>query len=548
MPNDVILLKALADELNDVLKGGRIEKIYQPEIDEITFLVKNNGKMHNLVISASPSSPRTHLTTQKKENAASAPAFCMLLRKHLAGGNISNVAIFNFDRIIRFCIDARNELKDAKKYFLIAELMGRYSNIILTDENYTILDAIRRIHFDQSTTRYILPNLQYVLQPKNRVSLDDEEGLDKVFSTQIPSFDVLPKLISGIGKETAKEIFYAQNPREKIRQLTDIYHSSAFLPVTAKDKNDKITDYFVYPYATAQCDFTECGTLNAALNDYYLLRDGEERKKASSKTITTILKRLQDKNERRINDNLAKIADKDKAEQNRLYGSLILNYLWMIKPGDKSITVDDYDGNKLTIPLSTDEVPSVTAKNMLRKYAKQKRGIEIAETQLEELYVRRDYLKSIEVSIAASSTKTEYEEILKELNALSGYKQTKPDKNKKQKPSAPTKIVFNGCEIIFGRNNLQNNDVTFKLADRGDLWLHAKNHHGGHVVIKGKFDDATLLKAARIAAFYSDAQQDAKVEIDYTLVKFVKKIPSALPGQVTYTGYKTIIVTPQKED
>ena len=208
MPNDVILLKALADELNVSLKGGRIEKIYQPEIDEITVLVKNNGKMHNLVISASPSSPRAHLSTQKKENSLSAPAFCMLLRKHLTGGNISDVSIFNYDRIIKFTIDARNELKDVKKYFLIAELMGRYSNIILTDDNFVIIDAIRRIHFDQSTTRYILPNLNYVLQPKNRVSLDDDAALDEVFSSPISSYDELPKLISGIGKETAKEIFF----------------------------------------------------------------------------------------------------------------------------------------------------------------------------------------------------------------------------------------------------------------------------------------------------------------------------------------------------
>lgn len=546
MPNDVILLKALADELNSSLKGGRIEKIYQPETDEITVLVKNNGKMHNLVISASPSSPRAHLSTQKKENSLSAPAFCMLLRKHLTGGNISDVSIFNYDRIIKFTIDARNELKDVKKYFLIAELMGRYSNIILTDDNFVIIDAIRRIHFDQSTTRYILPNLNYVLQPKNRVSLDDDAALDEVFSSPISSYDELPKLISGIGKETAKEIFSADNPREKIRELTNIYFETSFCPVVTKNSDGKITDYYVYPYSTVNSDFEKSESLNDALNKFYLLRDGEERKKASSKTVTTVLKRLQAKNERRIEDNLSKIKDKDNAEKNRIAGTLLMNYLWMIKPGDKSVTVDGFDGEKVTIPLVADEKPAVTAKNLLKKYNKQKRAVEIAEIQLEELYKQRDYLKSIEVSITNSFTKTEYEEILKELNSINGYKQNKTEK--RQKPSAPTRLKFDCCEIIFGRNNLQNNDVTFKIADRGDLWLHVKNHHGSHVIIKGEYADETLLKAAEIAAYYSDANQDGKVEVDYTLVKFVKKIPSALPGQVTYTNYKTVIVTPKKEN
>ncbi len=470
----------------------------------------------------------------------------MLLRKHLTGGNISDVSIFNYGRIIKFTIDARNELKDVKKYFLIAELMGRYSNIILTDDNFVIIDAIRRIHFDQSTTRYILPNLNYVLQPKNRVSLDDDAALDEVFSSPISSYDELPKLISGIGKETAKEIFSADNPREKIRELTNIYFETSFCPVVTKNSDGKITDYYVYPYSTVNSDFEKSESLNDALNKFYLLRDGEERKKASSKTVTTVLKRLQAKNERRIEDNLSKIKDKDNAEKNRMAGTLLMNYLWMIKPGDKSVTVDGFDGEKVTIPLVADEKPAVTAKNLLKKYNKQKRAVEIAEIQLEELYKQRDYLKSIEVSITNSFTKTEYEEILKELNSINGYKQNKTEK--RQKPSAPTRLKFDCCEIIFGRNNLQNNDVTFKIADRGDLWLHVKNHHGSHVIIKGEYADETLLKAAEIAAYYSDANQDGKVEVDYTLVKFVKKIPSALPGQVTYTNYKTVIVTPKKEN
>jgi len=544
MPNDVILIKALADELKETLCGGRVEKIYQPETDEVTLLIKNNGKVHNLVVSASPSSPRTHITTQKKDNAASAPAFCMLLRKYLTGAILADVSVFNYDRIIKFDFLARNELKDAKKYFLIAELMGRYSNVILTDDSFIIIDAKRRIHFDQSTTRYILPSLPYVLQPKNRISLDDESALDRVFAEGITCAEDLPKLISGIGKESAKEIFYAENPREKLRELVNIYREKSYSPVVLYDKNGKIKDYYVYKYATVDGNFEKVESLNEALNLYYLLYDGEERKKASSKTVSTILKRQQTKVERRINDCLTKIAEKDTAEKFRLTGTLLMNYLWKIKPGDKSVTVEGYDG-ETTIELVEGEKPAVTAKKLLNKYAKLKRAMEIATEQLDELYARREYLKTIEVAIESCTTKTEYEEILRELNEASGFKQKKVDK--RQKPSAPTKIKIGEAEIIFGRNNLQNNEVTFKLASRTDLWLHAKDHHGSHVIIKGEYDDSVLLRAAEIAAYYSDAKNDSKVQIDYTQVKFIKKIPSALPGQVTYTNYKTIVVTPKSE-
>lgn len=543
MPNDVILLHALSRELNALLKGGRIEKIYQPEIDEITLAVKNNGKLYTLAISASPTSSRVHITTQKKENALNAPAFCMLLRKYLAGSNISDISLFNCDRIIKITFDARNELKDKEQYFIIAELMGRYSNVILTDTSYRIIDAIRRIHFDQSTTRYILPNLPYVMQPKNKVSLDDKEGLDEVFKQEITDYNELPKLISGIGKESAKEIFLSPSPRKTIDELYNIFGSDSYYPVL-KVKDDKPVDYFVRRYATVDGEYRPYPTLNECLDVYYLLYDGDERKKASSKTVTTVLKRLQNKNERRIKDNTDKIEDKDNMEKNRVFGELILNNVWRIKAGD-SCTVTDYNtGEEITIKLDPTLSPAQNAQAYFKKYNKLKRGVEIAEKQLDTLYEQKEYLKSIETAINNCSTKQEFDEILNELNVLNGYKAK--GKDKREKPSRPSRIKFKNCEIIFGKNNVQNNEVTFKESSRSDLWLHAKNIHGSHVIIKGEYDDEVLLRAAGIAAYYSDGKHGSKVDVDYTLVKFVKKIPSSLPGQVTYTNYKTVTVEPKE--
>lgn len=527
------------------MTGGRVEKIYQPEVDEITLSVKNNGKMHTLVISASPSSPRAHLTAQKKENALNAPAFCMLLRKYLSGGNISSVSIFNFDRIIKFTFEARNELKDRTQYFLIAELMGRYSNIILTDADYKIIDAIRRIHFDQSTTRYILPNLPYVLQPKNKVSLDDNDGLDKIFSSEISDYNELPKLISGIGKESAKEIFYSDNPRDKIASLVSIFGSDGYAPVL-KTENGRPKDFYVCRYATAEGEFIQSETLNQCLDTYYTLYDGDERKKADSKTAATVLKRLQAKNERRIKDNLDKIKDKPNLEKTRNLGELILNNLWQIKSGDSCKVIDYSTGEEVVIKLDPTLTPARNAQAYFKKYNKLKRGVEIAENQLDELYMQKEYLKSIEASIVSCATKQEFSEILQELNTLNGFKRKSKDK-KKEKTSKPASIKYGECEIIFGKNNIQNNEVTFKIAARNDLWLHVKARHGSHVIIKGDYDESTLIRAAQIAAYYSDARNDDKVEIDFTEVKYVKKIPSSLPGQVTYTHYKTVAVSPLKE-
>lgn len=547
MPNDVILLNALSHELNDALSGGRVEKIYQPEIDEITLAIKSKGKLNTLVISASPTSPRAHLTTVKKENALNAPAFCMLLRKYLNGAIVGSVEIFNFDRIIKFTFNARNELKDDNTYFLIAELMGRYSNIILTDSDFKIIDAVRRIHFDQSTSRYILPNLPYVLQPKNKISLDENEKLDEIFSKGFESFNELPKLISGIGKETAQEIFSSENPRKKLDELINIYNSPSYSPTLATE-NGKPKDYFVCKYFSLCGEYREYATLNECLDTYYTLYDGDERKKASSKTVLTALKRLQTKIERRIADYSKKIADRDAAEKTRIYGELILNNLWQIpKQNADKCTVFDYNENKeITIKLDPAVSPQQNAQAYFKKYGKLKRGIEIAEAQLQELYVQREYLKSIEVSVATSSTKQEYDEILRELNVLSGYKKRTSSKAK-EKPSHPAVFKYQNKEIIFGRNNLQNAEATFKIASRSDIWLHVKNRHGSHVIIKGDYDEAVLFRAAQIAAYYSDARDDDKVDVDYTQVKFVKKIPSALPGQVTYTNYKTITVSPLKE-
>lgn len=549
MPNDVITLLAIANELDSALQKGRIEKIYQPENDEITLYVKVFRQVHVLVISASPAHPRIHITTQKKENAFSAPAFCMLLRKYLIGSSINKIEIFNNDRIVRLEVISQNDLKDVTKHYLIVELMGRYSNIILTDENMVIVDAIRRIHFDQSTTRYILPKLPYVLQPQTRITFDQTEKINDFFRTTELSTDQLIKNIGGISKETAAEIVSSENPYRTFCDFLKNIHSESYSPCL-RYENKVLKDYYVSEYKSVPGEYVAYPTLNEALDDYYKLYDGSERKKTSTKTLTTFLKRLQQKTDRRISDNLKKLADADKKNQYQIYGELILSNAYRIKRGDNVLQCKNYyTDESVSIPLDALLSPADNAQEYYKKYAKLKRAEEFANEQLSSLYEQKEYLKTIEISIENCSLKSEYDEILDELNALSGMKKKTGQKGKpKEKGSKPIKINVNGFDVYFGKNNLQNNEVTFSIANGGDTWLHVKNRPGSHVIIKGIPDENTLYRCACLAAFYSSAKDSEKTEVDYTLRKNVKKIPSSMPGMVTYTHYKTILVSPQKID
>ena len=547
MPNDVITLLAVARELDRTLYKGRIEKIYQPENDEITLLIKVFRQTFTLVISANPAHPRIHITTQKKENTYSAPAFCMLLRKYLTGSYINKIEIFNNDRIIRMETISQTELKDTTKTYLIVELMGRYSNIILTDENLCIIDAIRRIHFDQSTTRYILPKLQYVFQPQTRITFDQTDKIKEFFENKSLSTDNIIKNIGGISKETASEIASSDSPYDKLLDFLKSTDSVSYSPCLRYEK-DVLKDYYIMPYSSVNGTYVPYNTLNDALDAFYKLYDGNERKKASTKTITTVLKRLQQKTERRISDNLAKLSETDKQKLYQTYGELILTYAYKIKRGDSSLLCLNYYTNvDISIPLDPLLSPTENAQEYFKKYSKIKRAQDIANEQLSHLYEQRDYLKSIEVSIENCSLKSEYDEILNELNVLSGLKGK--DKKKgytKEHASSPTKVEINGFSVYIGKNNVQNNEVTFSIANGGDTWLHVKNQPGSHVIIKGFPDEDTIYRCACIAAYYSSARDAKKIEVDYTLRKNVKKIPSSMPGMVTYTHYKTILVPPQK--
>ncbi|NLL56166.1 MAG: fibronectin/fibrinogen-binding protein [Clostridiales bacterium] len=548
MPNDVITLNALSKELNELLENARIEKIYQPEKDEITFAMRKNGIERTLVISANSTHPRMHITTEKKENASTAPAFCMLLRKHLNGGSITSIKLLNCDRIIQIAIDARNELFDTNSYFLLAELMGRQSNIIITDSNYKILDAIKRVHLDQNTARHILPNLAYPFLSQPKIRLDDIKSLGKFFANNEHfTKEILIANIGGIGKETAKEILSSNKPFNKLIELYNIYESKQYAPCILH-KGDTVVDYFITPYKSISGEYKKMPSLNHCFDYFYRIYDNIERKKTHTRKLYQLLKRLQNKNQNRIKHCNLKIAESEKAQRINEKGQLLLANIYKIKQGDKSIVCYDYYNDaEVEIELDASLSPSQNVQKYFKRYAKLKRAKEIAEGQIKPLYVQKEYLSSIESSIENCQTKQEFDEILHELENLSGINNKKPAK-KKIKPSQPMHIKIDGFDVFIGKNSRQNVEVTFKIASSNDLWLHTKNYHGSHVIIKGNPKKDTLVKAAAIAAYYSAGRSSDKVEVDYTLRKYVKKIANSYMGLVTYINYKTIVVKPKQPD
>lgn len=550
MPSDAITLSAVCKELNAALLNGKIEKVYQPENDELTFAVKSGGRTHTLVISANAGLPRIHLTSHKKENPLAASTFCMLMRKHTGGGIIQNVSLLDWDRIIKIELLSRNEMGDKTSFFILAELMGRYSNIILTNSDYIILDAIKRVNFDQNPDRPIVPSARYTPALQRRATPGDEAALEELFAEEKPYNDkYLLENIGGLAKDTAKEILSRspQAPLFALKELRDIYNSELYHPCVRFDDKDNAADFYITPYQSVPGRYEYFSTLNEAMDEFYSKKDAELRKRANTKELTTLLERLRKKTERRIADYTSKLEECGRSDILRIYGELILSNLHRMKKGDKSLSCENfYDGNAITtVPLDELLSPNKNAQSYFKKYTKLKHAKEIALAQLEALSIQGEHLNALSAAIKSSDTRQEYQEILDELRALDG-KKPQAAKQKKQKPSEPIHIVFEGADIFVGKNSIQNNKVTFDLASSGDVWLHAKNYHGAHVVIKGASpSDSVLRRAAELCAYYSETKDSPKAEIDYTLRKNVKRHKSGVPGLVNYTDFKTIIVEPK---
>lgn len=573
MAFDGSVVHAIAQQLHQQLEGGRIAKIAQPEKNELLLTIKREGVTERLLLSADPSLPIAYLTDDNKPSPVQAPAFCMLLRKYISGGRIVSVTQPSMERIIDIRIEHFNELNDQETLILTIEMMGKYSNIILRKED-VILDSIRHISSLVSSVREVLPGRTYFI-PFSGEKLDpfltDEEAFgSRVFAAgNLPLAKALYSNLTGFSPMLSEEVLFRAGldsdlPASAFQETEKRMVFASFLDVMASIRalsclniiyrNEEPEAFGVLPFRTYESPSysrKEYTDISALLKDFYSQRQRilTLRQKTSGlrQTVTGLLQ----KNQKKYDLQLRQIKDTEKKEKYRVYGELLTAYGYDVPKGAKSFdTIDFYTSTPVTIPLD----PTISAidngKKYFQKYAKLRRTQEalsgIITTTEEEIR----HLQSILLSLDMVSGPEDIAQIRQEL-AESGYtgKQSQngsANNPKKRKDGSRTKssplhyVSSDGFDIYVGKNNYQNDELTFRQASASDWWFHAKNIPGSHVVLMSKgaeVPDRTFEEAASLAAYYSASSKSDKVEVQYTQRKNLKKPPSAKPGFVVFHTY-----------
>ncbi len=557
MALDGIYLYSLIYELNSKLSYGKIDKISQPEKDEILFSIRNNKENYKLLISASSVYPKIHLTEYTKENPATPPIFCMVLRKHLLGARIIEIKQLDTDRIVFLKLEGQDELGYNIPYTMIVEIMGKYSNITLVrDNDNIIMDSIKHVTPEISSKRILLPGVKYVMAPKseknNPLTLKKDD-----FKNSNVNFDdnkFFSKYLTGISTQFSNEIMYrikdSKDPYETIESIFLSIKAHDFKYITYFDENGP-KDFYCLPLSHLQfLESKNYPTPSTQIEEFYTQKDSNDRLNTKTSALSKLVQLNIEKCEKKIaimENTLNESAEKDKL---KLYGELLTANIHMIKNKSKEITVENYyDENleKVTISLDEFKTPSQNVQSYFKKYNKMKRSEEMAEKQIFLLTSELHYLNSVFMSIPKCENAKDIEDIKQEL-IKEGYIKTKKTNNKKSKevPSKPLHFLSSeGIDIYVGKNNTQNDYLTLKFANKSDVWLHTKDIPGSHVILKhttGEIPEKSLLEAAHLAAYNSKAKENSKILIDYTIVKNVKKPNGAKAGMVIYDNYKTLNV------
>ncbi len=554
MPTDAITLHALSCELNNSLQGARIDKVYQPESDEVVLLIRTKDENKTLVVSANPALPRIHFTNTKKDNPLNAPAFCMLLRKYLTSARILAVELYNNDRIIRFTIRSKSEMMDEITLYLYFELMGRYSNLILTNHENKILDVLRRVPLDMSHTRRLLPSFTYLPPVQEKISVFDKTALLHAIEYCDKTEDEILSRVSGLSRESVRELIFRAShstldfAQTFVQEAENLTHANS--PCVSITKKGVAQDFFVEKYLSINAEIQPSNSLNDAIDRCYSEKDLEARIKSKSKHLTQIVKNAISRTEKKLGVNLDKLKDCEKAEEYRIKGELITANIYRIPKGSEGVILQNYyDENKdIKIALDYNKSPAQNAQNYFRRYVKLKRTKDTVVEMIEENKDILSYLKGVQYDLDSATRESDLKDIETTLMDAGIVPQKQKNKKMQSKPSTPLKYVFENTEIYVGRNNLQNDQLTFKSALKSDTWLHVKNYHGSHVIIHdGKTPTPEILEfAASLAAFYSEARSADKVEVDYTKIKNVHRSPTKRLGLVTYTDFSSIMVQPQE--
>ncbi|MFZ5352641.1 MAG: Rqc2 family fibronectin-binding protein [Bacillota bacterium] len=584
MPFDGSVVHSVVNELNNKILNGKVDKIHQPEKDELIISIRGFKENLKLLLSSSPMYPRIHLTDISRSNPMVPPSFCMLLRKHLMGSRIIGINQPDYERIVEIVFECIDELGYSNTKTLIIEIMGRHSNIVFIDnETKKIIDSIKRISFEVSSVREVLPGRTYIYPPAGGkqetpkispldVSSDCFVKDITELHTSIKAEKYFLGRYNGISPVIAREVCHnaavdADTDMKSIDygSLSNLYYSFGKLFNQAKKhqyvpniifENEKPLDFSCFDLTLySSCQKKYFKSISEAIETFYHEKDKKDRLKQKYGDIQRIISNRLDRSFKKLEKLNEELSQAQSSDKYKIYGELITANMHDISKGQESVRVLNYyspEGEYVEIPLDSQLTPSANAQKYYKQYSKSKTALKLIDQQLKETKDEILYLESQLDNLEKCTEELEINEIRNELAEQGYISSRKTDKRDKHiKPSKPLHFISStGVEIYVGKNNIQNDYLTLKLAAPNDIWLHTKEIPGSHVIVKTegrKIDDATLAEAANLAAYYSKARSSSKVPVDYTIKKNVKKPAGAKPGMVIYENYKTVYIDPIEE-
>ena len=574
MAFDGIVISNLTYELNTNLVGGRISKISMPEDNELIFTIKNNAKTYRLLVSASASLPLVYLTDVNKPAPKVAPAFLMLLRKYIGTAKINNIFQMGLERILCFELEHLNELGDLSHKRMYIEIMGKHSNIIFTDENNKIIDSIKRISANMSSLREVLPGREYFLpeelKKKDLLNTGLEEFIEILKSKEYPLSKSIYMNFAGISPLIAEEIILrasllSQTPSTSLSELeyTHLFHTIQnlledinahnFTPniIYKGEEAIEFSSINLYSYEGKEYKRESFDSVSKMLYDFYSSREAFVLNRQKSSDLRRIVNTALERASKKYDLQKKQLQDADKKDIYRVYGDLLNTYGYSLKGGESSFTTENfYDDNKeITIPLDKNKSAKENAKKYYDKYAKLSRTTKALSEEILKTKNDIEHLQSIQTALEVSSDDESLSQIRQELVDFGYIKKHSSAKKQKIASHPYHYISSDGYDIYVGKNNYQNEELTFKVATGNDWWFHAKGIPGSHVILKSnneeELPDRAYEEAAALAAFYSKAKDADKVEVDYIQKKNIKKVAGAAPGFVIYHSNWSMVATPK---
>lgn len=562
MPADALTYAYLATQLDATLKGGVVSKISMPYKDEIILSVRRDRETFHLLLSASPSAARMHLTEHLPENPQTAPAFLMHLRKHIGGAKVVGVEAVPYERIVAVRLLSRSELGDLEEKRLIAEIMGKYSNIILVTGRGTVSDSIKHITGDISGKRIVLPGVRYeTAPPQDKTDIRDTAAL----ISHLQAFTggkIAPHIIkrlSGLAPATVNEAVLRAVGTESadrldakqidaiVRALQALYDFAKAAPCLML-RDGVPFDFCLSPYLSYHGQAVPYASLSQAMDTLYYSAAQKTRFDERARTLYTAVKTALAHAQNKAAKLLSTKQSAADFDDDRICGELLTANLYRVKPGMTELTVDNYyTGDMSILALDARLSPADNAQRYYKRYAKKKRAHELSGAQYTETQNTVEYLSSLLASFALCSTVAELDQIRNEMETA-GLVKAPRGKKVVSAPAAPLTFSVDGFTVSVGKNNLQN-DALVRASRPDDLWLHTQKIHGSHVVIANgsRAPESVVLRAAEVCAYYSKARESENVPVDYTLVRYVSKPKGAPPGKVIYVNQKTVYVTPRRD-